>query len=67
MPNFWELDVRLDKKWIYNNWILTGYLDIENVTNHKNVEEINYSYNYQQQARVTGLPILPTIGIKGEY
>ena len=43
------------------------FLDVENATNHTNVQEINYSYNYQQQATVNGLPMLPTLGIKGEF
>ncbi len=64
---FFQIDSRLDKKWVYNTWILTGYLDIENITNSKNPQSINYSYNYQRQATITGLPILPTIGVKGEF
>lgn len=64
---FYQLDFRFDKKWIFESWILTGYLDIENATNHANVQQINYSYNYQQRATITGLPLLPTLGIKGEF
>lgn len=64
---FYQLDARFDKKWVMNSWILTGYLDVQNVTNHKNPQQINYSYNYRDKAVVTGLPILPTIGIKGEF
>ena len=64
---FFQADVRLDKKWIYNQWILTAYLDIENVTNRANPQQINYSYNYQQTATITGLPLFPTLGIKAEF
>ena len=64
---FFQADARFDKKWIYETYILTGYVDIENVTNRQNPEQINYSYNYQQKAVVSGLPLLPTIGIKGEF
>ena len=67
MGSFFEADIRFDKKWIYDTWILTGYLDVENVTNRQNPQQINYSYNYSQTAVVTGLPILPTVGIKGEF
>jgi hypothetical protein len=67
MAPFYEADIRFDKKWIFDRWILTGYLDIENVTNHQNVQEINYSYDYQQKAEVRGLPMLPTLGVKGEF
>ena len=67
MSPFYQADIRFDKKWVFDRWILTGYLDVENVTNHKNVQQINYSYNYQQQATINGLPMLPTLGIKGEF
>ncbi len=64
---FFALDIRVDKKWIYDTWILSAYLDIQNLTNHKNPETITYSYNYLQSATVNGLPILPTLGVQGEF
>ncbi len=64
---FYQLDVRIDKKWIYNTWILSLYLDIQNLTNHKNVESVGYSYDYKVSQNTTGLPVLPTFGVKGEF
>jgi outer membrane receptor protein involved in Fe transport len=67
MGAFFQADVRADKKWVFDRLILTGYLDIENITNQKNPQEIRYSYSYQQSEKVTGLPIYPTLGIKAEF
>jgi hypothetical protein len=67
MGAFFQADVRFDKKWVYDTWILTGYLDIENVTNQSNPQQINYSYDFSQSAKVTGLPIMPILGIKAEF
>lgn len=64
---FWQLDMRFDKKWIFNKWILSAYLDIQNITNHANVEAIQYSYDYSQTTTVQGLPFLPILGMKGEF
>ena len=64
---FFEVDIRFDKKWIYDKWILTGYLDVENATNRANAQQIQYDYNYQQSTVVSGLPIFPTLGVKGEF
>ncbi|MBC7692352.1 MAG: TonB-dependent receptor [Methylotenera sp.] len=64
---FYQLDIRVDKKWIHDRWILSMYLDIQNVTNRKNVEAVQYSYDYRARANVASLPILPTLGIKGEF
>jgi hypothetical protein len=64
---FYQLDLRADKKWILNTMILTAYLDIQNATNHKNVENVSYAYDYSKRTDVTGLPIIPSFGIKGEF
>jgi hypothetical protein len=64
---FIQLDVRVDKKWIYDSWILWGYLDVQNITNAQNPEAIRYSYDYSQKTQVTGLPTIPTIGVRGEF
>lgn len=64
---FNQLDVRIDRKFIYDEWILTAYLDVQNLMNSENAQNIEYSYDYREKKRVRGLPILPTFGIKGEF
>lgn len=64
---FNQLDLRIDKKLIYDESIWTVYLDIQNLLNTKNIESIDYSYDYSQQQNTTGLPLLPSIGVKGEF
>lgn len=64
---FKQLDIRIDRKYIYETWILTAYLDIQNVTNSPNSQNIQYAYDYSEKKKVRGLPILPTFGIKGEF
>nr|MBA2403136.1 TonB-dependent receptor plug domain-containing protein [Bdellovibrionales bacterium] len=65
--SFKQFDIRIDRKYIYEKWILTAYLDIQNVTNSPNSQNIEYSYDYSENKKVRGLPILPTFGIKGEF
>lgn len=64
---FFQLDLRADKKWVYDEWILWGYLDVQNITNAQNSEAVRYSYDYSQKRTVTGLPVFPTIGVRGEF
>jgi hypothetical protein len=64
---FNQLDIRIDRKYIYDTWILTAYLDIQNIMNAKNPSSLQYSYDYAQNENVNGLPILPTFGVKGEF
>jgi hypothetical protein len=65
--NFNQLDLRFDKKWISDEEIWSVYIDIQNVLNQKNVETVQYSYNYREKGSVSGLPIMPSIGLKGEF
>lgn len=65
--SFYQLDIRADKKWIYDRMIITAYLDVQNVTNTKNVESVSYAYDFSKRSDVTGLPIIPSIGLKGEF
>lgn len=67
VENFFQWDLRLDRKWVYDTWILSAYLDIQNVTSQRNQESITYSYDYSKSKTVSGLPVLPTIGVKGEF
>ncbi|MGZ5966064.1 MAG: TonB family protein [Polyangiales bacterium] len=63
---FHQLDIRLDKAWEFDSWTLSAYLDVQNVYYRKNPEGVTYNYNYTQRDVVSGLPILPIIGLRGE-
>ncbi len=64
---FIMLDLRLDKKWVYDVWTLSMYIDIQNILNRQNPEGIQFGYNYQTNQTIPGIPILPTVGLKGEF
>jgi TonB family protein len=65
-PAFHQLDIRLDKTWIYNKWIFTAYIDLQNVYNRSNPEQLDFNYNYQKSKYSTGFPIYPILGLRGE-
>jgi hypothetical protein len=66
-PAFNQLDLRIDKKFVFAQWVLAVYIDVENVYNQRNVEGYGYSFDYRRSATVSGLPILPALGVKGEF
>lgn len=66
LPDFFQLDVRVDKRFVFNSWVLAVYVDVQNVTNQQNPEGLFYNFNYTQKAFVYGIPILPSIGLRGE-
>jgi len=67
LPAFMQLDLRVDKRFTFKSWILSVYVDVSNVTNNGNVEGYAYSYDYRQRQAVTGLPILPSIGVRASF
>jgi hypothetical protein len=66
LPAFHALDVRLDKQWTFATWKLGFYADVQNVYVHQSPEGISYNYDYTRSTYVNGLPILPSLGIRGE-
>ncbi len=67
LPAFHRLDVRVDKRWQFKAWRLAAYLDVRNIYNNASVEGIAYNYDYSKSVRMAGVPILPSIGVRGEF
>ncbi|MGB0680622.1 MAG: TonB-dependent receptor plug domain-containing protein, partial [Polyangiales bacterium] len=65
-PLFHRLDVRIEKLWRFQTWKLALYLDVQNAYNAQNREGVSYSFDYRESSDVTGLPIIPSLGIRGE-
>jgi TonB family protein len=66
-PMFHQLDLRVDKLWKFRAWELRAYLDVQNVYNHGNVEGVSYNYNSTRRTYASGLPLLPSIGLRAEF
>ena len=67
VPAFHQLDVRVDKTWTFDGWMLDLYLDVLNAYNHRALEGSVYSYDFSQHAYFEGLPVIPTLGLKGSF
>ena len=65
-PLFHQLDIRIQKKWIFDGWRLAVFLDIRNAYNQQNQEGIVFNYDFSEQTPLLGLPIIPSLGIRGE-
>jgi TonB family protein len=64
IPPFIQLDLRVSKRFAIGRTELEAYLDVQNVTNRQNPEEIVYTRDYSKQGTITGLPILPSLGLR---
>jgi TonB family protein len=67
LPLFNQLDVRVDKSWQFPAWRLSAYLDVQNAYNNPAKESLRYNFNFTRSTYATGLPILPNIGVRGEF
>ena len=63
LPMFFQLDLRADRTW-QRCWGNIGlYFDIQNVTNHRNVEGRDID-EFGLETDIRGLPLLPFIGLE---
>jgi hypothetical protein len=71
LPLFWAFDIRVDKTWTFRAWKqmakFSMYIDIQNLFNASDPQGLSYNYNFTQSAYINGLPILPSIGLRGEF
>lgn len=64
IPTFVQLDVRIAKSFSLHDTQLDVFLEVQNVTNRKNVEELIYDADYTVRGAIRGLPILPVLGVR---
>ena len=64
---FQQVDVRVEKAWLFKLWSMGLYLDIQNLLNASNAEATQWDYRFRESAPVSGIPFLPTIGIRGQW
>ncbi len=67
LPDFIQLDVRVDKRFTFDTWQLGLFVDVQNATNQQNFEFFAYSYDYAQVQGFPGLPILPVVGMDASF
>lgn len=67
LPDFFSLDARVAKRFRWGPVALQAVLEVLNATAHTNVESRVYSFDRRSSVPVTGLPILPSLGLRGEY
>jgi len=64
---FFQADARVDRRWVFRSWMLSGYVDVQNVTNRTNAEFRVPSYDCTDQVVLPGLPLFPSLGLRAEW
>lgn len=65
--DFHQLDLRVDRQWVFDTWRLTAYLDVRNVYNRANGAGRSYNFDFSQSEPRTEIPVVPSFGIRGEF
>jgi TonB family protein len=67
LPAFFQTDARLDKRFVFDRWMLSMYVDVQNVSNRENAEFRFQNFDCTQQVAVPSIPIFPAIGLRAEW
>ncbi len=67
LPTFHQLDFRVEKNWQLGAYRLMFYLDVLNSYNHAASESFLYNFDFSTQSYQQGLPLLPSLGLRGEF
>jgi hypothetical protein len=67
LPTFHALDLRVDKAWQFALWKFSMYLDVQNVYNSSSAEGVTTNFDFTARQYISGIPILPSLGFRGEW
>ena len=56
LPLFHQLDLRVDKAWVFKRTTLSLYLDVQNVYNRRNPEIMIFAYDFSNSQPINSLP-----------
>ncbi len=67
IEDYHAADLRIDRKWKWDSWELSAYLDVTNVYAHARVLGYSFNFDFSQREPITELPILPALGVRGTF
>jgi TonB family protein len=65
---FFQLDLRVDKKFVFDKWMYSMYVDFQNISYffYKSPEMWNYNYDYTDKTTIS-MPPMVAVGCKAEF
>ena len=64
---FAQLDVRVERRFTFDKWVLGVYIDVLNALNIENAEGELFDYRSRASAPLRGIPIFPVLGARGRF
>ncbi len=65
---FFQTDMRIDKRFVFDRWMLSAYLDMQNVLVflYQSPEFTVYNYDYTRKSAIS-MTFIPSLGIRAEF
>ncbi len=70
LKSYQQVDFRVDKHWVFDNWILSAYLDIRNIFRQEHIVAMGYNTDYTEEVEEESLDsVIPLIffGVKADF
>ena len=63
----YQLDLRIDKRFVFDTWMLSMYLDVQNVTMSDRAMGYSYNYDYSEKVAISLPTIIPAFGLRADF
>lgn len=67
LPDYFSLDIRVDKRWNFSKWSLVTYIDIQNITGKKNITSYTWNKYKSIIEENNSLGVFPTVGVNAMF
>jgi hypothetical protein len=68
LPGFFELDLRVERRFRFDRFLLDVYAEVANVTRSREVAELRYASNTSDEIEENGYEVfLPSLGVHAEF
>jgi hypothetical protein len=72
LPTYVQLDLRLDREWLFEAWALSAFLEVVNATYSESTFGVSYASNagplgYSQPTPIGFRWVLPSVGLRGRF
>ena len=67
LPTYFRTDLRLDRTFLFRQWNMNMYFDLQNLSFSKNVVDYDYGDNYEyydNPREIRGMPFFPHFGVE---
>ena len=64
LPAYHRLDLRVDRDFVYDRFLVNGYVEVGNAYNHRNISGYDYNPDYTRRKDNLQLPLIISFGVQ---